>query len=88
MTPLSGDSTWPPSESANSLEGDGQIEDQLVDHLFEDDFDWVDIVRSYPIPSLIVSALGGYLLGRRHGASLFEAFGDQVADRVTRAMER
>jgi hypothetical protein len=54
--------------------------DRIVDDLLPEDFDWREIVRDYPLPALAVAAVGGFLLGRRHGVELLRAL-QRFADR-------
>lgn len=44
--------------------------DQVLDELLPDDFDWREMVMSYPMTAVTVSFLGGIWLGRSHGNAL------------------
>lgn len=57
--------------------------DDLVDELLPTEFDWRRVVRRYPLPSLLIAALGGYLLGRSRGQELVEALGEAAGDHVS-----
>jgi len=57
--------------------------DELIDDLLPDQFDWRRVVRRYPIPSLLIAAIGGYLLGRSRGEDLVGALGDAAGDHVS-----
>ncbi len=63
------------------------FEDRVVDNLFDEGFDWVDVVRSYPIPCLAIAAVAGFLVGRAHGAQLFDVASDALTERVVRNFE-
>ncbi len=55
-------------------EAKGSFADGIVDELLPDDLDWRELVVTYPIPALLLSALGGFLLGSRHGDEIRAAF--------------
>lgn len=56
--------------------------DDVVDELVANDFDWRDLVRSYPIPAVLLALAGGYLLGRRRGLELIERLSEYAARQV------
>ena len=58
--------------------------DEIVDDLLPADLDWRHLVRAYPIPALTAAAIGGFLVGRRHGLPLIRELSSFVADEVTR----
>ena len=58
--------------------------DELLDDLLPENLDWRDLVRSHPLPALIVSGVAGYLLGRRHGIAILEALSDFATREVDR----
>lgn len=68
------------------MEGEtkGSFADGILDELLPEDLDWRDLVRSYPIPALLVSALGGFLLGSRHGSEIVSAFSSFATREVDR----
>lgn len=45
----------------------------LIDELVPEGLDWERLVRDYPIPALLVAAVGGYLLGRSRGPQVIAA---------------
>ena len=57
--------------------------EQLVDDLLPADFDWREMVLSYPKAALAVAAVGGYLLGRARGSAIVAALGTYASDTVT-----
>ena len=57
--------------------------DSVVDELMPSDFDWRRTVRKYPIASLAVAAIGGYVLGRARGEEILAALTLFAADHVT-----
>lgn len=57
--------------------------DSLVTELVPDDLDWRGFVRAYPKTALALAALGGYLIGRRHGEEIVESVSSLAAETVT-----
>ncbi len=68
------------------MEGEGKdsFADGILDDLLPEDLDWRHLVRSYPILVLVISGLGGFLLGSRHGAEIVSA----VSSFATREVDR
>lgn len=58
--------------------------DQIVDELLPSDFDWRQLVCSYPIPALTVAAIGGFIIGRKHGPRLLAAVSAYAEREVTK----
>ena len=58
--------------------------DELIDDLLPESLDWRGMVRAYPIPALVVSGLGGFFLGRRHGMAILDALSSFAAGEVDR----
>ena len=63
-------------------DSDALSTDGLVDELMPGEFDWRGTVRKYPLASLAVAAVGGYILGRTRGTDVLAALGLFAADRV------
>lgn len=63
---------------------------EIIDEIVSRGFDWEDLVRAYPIPALLLAALGGFVLGRSRGDDVLEALSafaaDQVSERVNEAL--
>jgi hypothetical protein len=57
--------------------------DELVDELMPTGFDWESLVRAYPLPSLFLAALGGFVLGRQRGTLVIAALARFAASQVT-----
>ncbi len=62
--------------------------DEVLDELLPEDLDWRHLVRSYPLPVLFLSGLGGFFLGRRHGAEIRSALSSFVHREVDRNISR
>lgn len=56
----------------------------FVDELTPDDLDWERLVTSYPIPALLLAALGGFLLGRTRGPQILAAVSGYAAEELSR----
>lgn len=48
------------------------------------EIDWLALVRSYPVPALLLAAVGGFVLGRRRGPEILGAVSDFAAEEVAR----
>lgn len=59
------------------------FEQKIVDDLLPEEMDWEEVVRSYPLCSLALVALGGFLIGRKSGKAIVSAFSDSAVERVT-----
>lgn len=56
----------------------------LLAGLLPEDFDWRELVRTYPVPALALAALGGYVLGRTQGEKILAALSTLAAAQVAR----
>ncbi len=65
----------------------GSMVDQVVDDLLPEEIDWRGMVRDYPLPALAVAAVGGFLLGQRHGRELLSAFRSFVDREVSKNVQ-
>ena len=66
-----------------SIDSQRSATDAVVDDLMPDDFDWRRMVRRYPLASLAVATLGGYVLGRSRGREVLAALSLFAADSVS-----
>jgi hypothetical protein len=69
-------------------ERSGSLVDGWIDEIVPPDLDWKEMVRSYPLASVLVVAAGGFYLGAVHGARIVEALGDLASQRVEDTAER
>ena len=60
------------------------IVEELIDEIVPEGVDWQRLVVRYPIPSLLVAAVGGFFLGRRHGPEIVGALSAFAAGEVSR----
>jgi len=49
---------------------DEGIVEELIDEVLPEQLDWRRLVRTYPVPALLIAAAGGYLLGRHKGLAV------------------
>ncbi|MDP9120900.1 MAG: hypothetical protein M3O15_05935 [Acidobacteriota bacterium] len=61
---------------------------ELVDQLVPENMDWERLVRTYPLPSIALAGLGGFLLGRSQGPVILSAIGSFAASEVARNVSR
>jgi hypothetical protein len=64
-------------------ENDSMSADSVVDEMMPSDFDWRKMVRKYPLASLAVAGLGGYVLGRSRGEEILALLSLFAADAVS-----
>lgn len=60
------------------------VVDELIDEIVPEGLDWERLVVSYPIPALLIAAVGGFLIGRRHGTEILSAASSYMAAEVSR----
>ena len=60
------------------------IVEELIDELVPEGVDWQRLVVRYPIPALLVAAVGGFFLGRRHGPEIVGALRPSRPGEVSR----
>lgn len=64
------------------------VVDEVLDELIPERLDWRDLVVRYPVPALLVAALGGYWLGSRRGQDLTAAAAAFAEERVDEQVSR
>jgi hypothetical protein len=70
-------------------EPDGRaLADRWVDELVPEDLDWVELVKRYPVASILVAAAGGFYIGRNHGSAIFGAVGDLITGSLDATADR
>lgn len=63
------------------------LADRLLDELLPEQLGWRRLVARYPLPSLLLAGVGGYLLARHRGEALLAAVGATASESVTRTLE-
>ena len=59
------------------------LEQRFLDELLPAEMDWEDVVRTYPLTSVTLAAVAGFLVGSRRGRAIVGAVAETVVDRVT-----
>lgn len=57
--------------------------DEVVEEVLPAELDWQRLVRRYPIASITIAAIGGYVLGRNRGEEIVKALSNHAAELVT-----
>ena len=62
----------------------GATVEAILDELLPEELEWERLVRSYPVPALALAAVGGFVIGLRHGAEILSAVSGFLAAEVSR----
>ena len=65
-----------------------RIEDQWVDQVVPEGFDWKAVVREHPLVSIALVAAGGFALGRWQGRQIVDAASEMASARLTSSVDR
>ena len=57
--------------------------DEFMNEVLPAELDWQRLVRRYPIVSITIAAVGGYVLGRNRGEEILAALSNHAADLVS-----
>lgn len=64
--------------------------DEMLDEILPEELDWERLVRTYPVPTLLVAAAGGFLLAYSRGPAIITGLSalatSQIADAVRDAV--
>jgi hypothetical protein len=60
------------------------IVEELLDEIVPEGLDWQRLVVRYPLSSLLVAAVGGFYVGRKHGPEILKALSGIAAAEVSR----
>lgn len=55
---------------------------EMVDAVLPEEFEWERLVREYPVPALLLAAVGGFWLGRTRGPMITAALATFAAGRI------
>jgi hypothetical protein len=58
--------------------------EEILDELLPEGLNWMDLVRRYPIPAVLLAAVGGFFIGRSHGPSLLSAASGYAASEMAK----
>ncbi len=61
--------------------------DEIVDQLLPEGFEWRRLVFDYPKTAMAVSVVGGFVLGRAHGAGMLAGLTGFVLGEVSRNVQ-
>ncbi len=56
----------------------------ILDELLPEELEWERLVRTYPVPAVALAAIGGFVIGLRHGPEILSAVSGFVAAEVSR----
>jgi hypothetical protein len=59
------------------------VEQRLIDGLLPEEMDWEDVVRTYPLTSVTLAAVAGFLIGSRRGRAILGTVTESALDRVS-----
>lgn len=62
----------------------GTTVEAILDELLPDELEWERLVRSYPVPALALAAVGGFVIGLRHGSEVLSAVSGFLSAEVSR----
>lgn len=58
--------------------------EEILDELLPEELEWERLVRTYPVPALALAAIGGFILGLRHGPQILSAVSGFAAAELSR----
>ncbi|HVG10636.1 MAG TPA: hypothetical protein VNM67_23235 [Thermoanaerobaculia bacterium] len=56
----------------------------ILDELLPEELEWERLVRTYPVPAVALAAIGGFVIGLRHGPEILTAVSGFLAAEVSR----
>lgn len=62
----------------------GTSVEAILDELLPEELEWERLVRTYPVPAVALAAIGGFIIGLRHGPEILSAVSGFVAAEVSR----
>ena len=62
----------------------GTSVEEILDELLPEELEWERLVRTYPVPAVALAAIGGFVIGLRHGPEILSAVSGFVAAEVSR----
>jgi hypothetical protein len=55
---------------------------EVVDEVLPEEFEWERLVGEYPVPALLLAAVGGFWLGRTRGRAILAAIAAFAAGQI------
>lgn len=62
----------------------GTSVEEILDELLPEELEWERLVRTYPVPAVALAAIGGFVIGLRHGPEILTAISGFLAAEVSR----
>ena len=62
----------------------GTSVEEILDELLPEELEWERLVRRYPVPAVALAAIGGFIIGLRHGPEILTAVSGFLAAEVSR----
>ena len=62
----------------------GTSVEAILDELLPEELEWERLVRAYPVPAVALAAIGGFVIGLRHGPEILAAVSGFLAAEVSR----
>ena len=62
----------------------GTSVEAILDELLPEELEWERLVRTYPVPAVALAAIGGFVIGLRHGPEILSAVSGFLAAEVSR----
>lgn len=62
----------------------GTSVEEILDELLPEELEWERLVRTYPVPAVALAAIGGFIIGLRHGPEILTAVSGFLAAEVSR----
>lgn len=62
----------------------GTSAEAILDELLPEELEWERLVRAYPVPAVALAAIGGFIIGLRHGPEILTAVSGFLAAEVSR----
>lgn len=62
----------------------GTSVEEILDELLPEELEWERLVRTYPVPAVALAAIGGFVIGLRHGPEILTAVSGFLAAEVSR----
>lgn len=63
---------------------EGTSVEEILDELLPEELEWERLVRTYPVPAVALAAIGGFVIGLRHGPEILTAVSGFLAAEVSR----
>ena len=62
--------------------------DNILDEILPENVEWERLVRSYPLPSVALAAVGGFVLALSHGPAILSAVTGYLSAQVSQSVSQ